>query len=86
MSEGLLGWLVSGLIVGVHAKLILGSRDPGGFVVLILLGIAGALLGGLLGWAFGLYTPGDADGWIAATLGAGLAVLIYRMIVTRRQV
>jgi uncharacterized membrane protein YeaQ/YmgE (transglycosylase-associated protein family) len=50
----MLGWIVFGLIVGVIAKLLMPGRDPGGFIITILLGIAGALLGGFVGglWAF----------------------------------
>ena len=52
---GVLGWILFGLIAGVIAKLIMPGKDPGGFIVTILLGIAGAVLGGFLGRAMGLY-------------------------------
>jgi uncharacterized membrane protein YeaQ/YmgE (transglycosylase-associated protein family) len=80
---GVIGWIVFGLIVGVIAKLLMPGRDPGGIVVTILLGIAGALLGGFVGRAAGLYGPNDAAGYIMSTLGAVLLLFLYRMFVTR---
>ena len=53
----MLGWIVFGLIVGVIAKLLMPGRDPGGFIITALLGIAGAVLGGFVGQALGLYGP-----------------------------
>jgi uncharacterized membrane protein YeaQ/YmgE (transglycosylase-associated protein family) len=67
---GILGWIVFGLIVGIIAKIVMPGKDPGGFVVTILLGIAGALVGGFIGRILGLYGPGDAAGYIMSTLGA----------------
>ena len=61
---GVLGWIVFGLIVGVIAKLLMPGPDPGGMILTILLGIAGALIGGFLGRAIGLYGPNDAAGMI----------------------
>ena len=54
---GILGWIVFGLIVGALAKLVMPGRDPGGMIVTILLGIAGAVLGGFLGRWLGWYQP-----------------------------
>lgn len=75
---GILGWILFGLIVGVIAKLLMPGKDPGGFVVTILLGIAGALLAGFAGRLAGLYEPGDAAGFIMSTLGAIALLAIYR--------
>lgn len=75
---GILGWIVFGLIVGVVAKLLMPGRDPGGFVVTVLLGIAGALAAGLLGRLAGLYGPGDAAGFVMSTLGAVALLFVYR--------
>ena len=50
---GILSWILFGLVVGVIAKLLMPGRDPGGFIVTILLGIAGALVGGFIGRAMG---------------------------------
>ena len=85
MAEyGVIGWIVIGLLAGGIAKLIMPGRDPGGCIVTILLGIAGALLAGFLGRALGWYGPGEGAGFIAATVGAILILLIYRMVVRRR--
>ena len=75
---GVLGWIVFGLIVGVIAKLVMPGRDPGGFVVTVLLGIAGAVLGGLIGRLAGLYGPGDAAGFVMSTLGAVALLFAYQ--------
>ncbi len=82
---GILGWIVFGLIIGVIAKLLMPGRDPGGFIITILLGIAGSVLGGFVGRALGLYGP-DARGagWIISILGAVVLLAIYRVIIGRR--
>jgi uncharacterized membrane protein YeaQ/YmgE (transglycosylase-associated protein family) len=79
-----LGWIVFGLIVGALAKLVMPGRDPGGIAVTMLLGIAGALLGGFLGRAMGLYGPGQAAGFLMSFLGAVILLMLYRMLVRRR--
>jgi uncharacterized membrane protein YeaQ/YmgE (transglycosylase-associated protein family) len=79
-----LGWILFGLIAGVIAKLIMPGRDPGGFIITILLGIAGALLGGFLGRAMGLYAEGEAAGMLMSILGAIVLLAIYRLAVGRR--
>jgi uncharacterized membrane protein YeaQ/YmgE (transglycosylase-associated protein family) len=81
---GILGWIVFGLIVGALAKLVMPGKDPGGVIVTILLGIAGALVGGFVGRALGLYGPEDAAGFVMAFLGAILLLAIYRMTVGRK--
>ncbi len=73
-----MGWILFGLIVGVVAKLIMPGRDPGGIAVTILLGIAGALVAGLLGQLAGFYGPGDAAGLIMSVIGAVLLLFAYR--------
>jgi uncharacterized membrane protein YeaQ/YmgE (transglycosylase-associated protein family) len=83
---GILGWILFGLIVGALAKLVMPGRDPGGIIVTMLLGIAGALLGGFLGRAMGWYQPDEPAGFIVATLGAILLLVIYRAVVGRRAV
>jgi uncharacterized membrane protein YeaQ/YmgE (transglycosylase-associated protein family) len=77
---GLLGWIVFGLIVGAIAKLLMPGRDPGGFIVTIALGIAGAVIGGLIGRALGLYGPNQGAGWIISILGAVLLLFAYRSL------
>jgi uncharacterized membrane protein YeaQ/YmgE (transglycosylase-associated protein family) len=81
---GILGWIVFGLIVGVIAKLIMPGKDPGGFIVTILIGIAGAFMGGFIGQALGFYGEGEPAGWLMAILGAILLLAIYRMVIGRR--
>jgi uncharacterized membrane protein YeaQ/YmgE (transglycosylase-associated protein family) len=81
---GILAWILFGLVVGVIAKLLMPGKDPGGFIVTILLGIAGAMVGGFLGRAMGLYQEGEAAGWIMAILGAILLLVLYRLLVRRR--
>ena len=81
---GILAWILFGLVVGIIAKLLMPGRDPGGFIVTILLGIAGALLGGFLGRAMGLYGSNESAGWIVSILGAIVLLAIYRMMVRRR--
>jgi uncharacterized membrane protein YeaQ/YmgE (transglycosylase-associated protein family) len=83
---GVIGWIVFGLIVGVVAKLIMPGRDPGGMIVTMLLGIVGALIGGFLGRALGLYGPGDPAGFIMSVLGAIILLAIYRMTARRSTV
>jgi uncharacterized membrane protein YeaQ/YmgE (transglycosylase-associated protein family) len=76
---GILGWIIFGLIAGVVAKLLMPGRDPGGFIVTILLGIAGALLGGFIGQALGLYGEGEPAGFLMSVVGAILLLVLYRM-------
>jgi len=80
---GILGWLVFGLIVGVIDQLLMPGRDPGGMIVTILLGIAGAVVAGFLGRALGWYQPGQPAGFIFATVGAILLLFLYRKMVKR---
>jgi len=78
-------WIVFGLIVGAIAKFLMPGRDPGGIIVTIVLGIVGALLGGWLGQALGLYAPGEPAGFIMAVIGAIIVLLIYRVVIGRRR-
>jgi uncharacterized membrane protein YeaQ/YmgE (transglycosylase-associated protein family) len=81
---GILSWILFGLVVGVIAKLLMPGRDPGGFIVTILLGIAGALIGGFVGRAMGLYAENEGAGWLMSILGAIVLLALYRMMVRRR--
>ena len=83
---GVVAWIISGLIIGAIAKLLMPGRDPGGFIVTMLLGIAGALIGGWLGQAVGWYRPGQGAGWIVSILGAIILLWIYRLVIARRTV
>jgi uncharacterized membrane protein YeaQ/YmgE (transglycosylase-associated protein family) len=78
--------VVIGLIVGAVAKLLMPGRDPGGFIVTILLGIAGSLVARWIGLTMHWYRRGDeGPGIIASVLGAMLLLLIYRMTIGRRR-
>lgn len=81
---GILSWIVFGLVVGIIAKLLMPGRDPGGFIVTMLLGIAGALLGGFIGRAMGFYGPNQPAGWLMSIGGAIVLLVLYRLLVGRR--
>jgi uncharacterized membrane protein YeaQ/YmgE (transglycosylase-associated protein family) len=85
MPQGILGWLLIGLVAGALGKLIMPGRDPGGIIVTILIGIAGALLGGFVGRAMGFYGPNESAGWLMSIVGAILLLVIYRVAVGRRR-
>ena len=74
----ILSWLISGLIIGVLAKFIMPGRDPGGIIITILIGIAGAFIGSYAGQAMGWYQQGQPAGWIVSILGAIILLAIYR--------
>jgi uncharacterized membrane protein YeaQ/YmgE (transglycosylase-associated protein family) len=82
---GWIGWIIFGLIVGIVGKFLMPGRDPGGFIVTILLGIAGALLGGFIGRALGFYNEGEPAGFIMAVIGAIILLAIYRAVIGRRR-
>ncbi|MEX0803569.1 MAG: GlsB/YeaQ/YmgE family stress response membrane protein [Candidatus Binatia bacterium] len=79
----IIGWIIFGLIVGVIAKFLMPGRDPGGFIITILLGIAGALLGGFVGRMLGLYREDDPVGFIMALIGSIILLLLYRAMFRR---
>jgi uncharacterized membrane protein YeaQ/YmgE (transglycosylase-associated protein family) len=81
---GILAWILFGLVIGVIAKLLMPGRDPGGFIVTVLLGIAGALLGGFIGRAMGFYGPGQSAGWMMSIAGAIVLLALYRLVAPRR--
>jgi uncharacterized membrane protein YeaQ/YmgE (transglycosylase-associated protein family) len=83
---GLLGWIVFGLIVGALAKLVMPGRDPGGVIVTMLLGVVGALVGGAIGRAMGMYQPDEPAGFVMAFVGAVLLLWLYRMAFAGRTV
>ena len=79
-----IGYILFGLVVGVVGKLIMPGRDPGGFIITILLGIAGALVGGFLGRSLGMYGEGEPAGFVLAVIGSIILLAIYRMVAGRR--
>ncbi len=81
---GIIGWIVFGLIVGAIAKLVMPGRDPGGIIVTMLLGIAGAVAGGFVGRALGWYGPNDAAGFLMSLFGAIILLWVYRLAIGRQ--
>jgi uncharacterized membrane protein YeaQ/YmgE (transglycosylase-associated protein family) len=73
------------LVVGIVAKLLTPGRDPGGFIITILLGIAGALLGGFLGRTAGWYHEGDPVGFAMAVVGSIVLLVLYRLVARPRR-
>ena len=73
--------LIIGLVIGAVAKFLMPGKDPGGFIITILLGIAGSFVGTYLGRAFGFYGEGSATGLVMSILGAMLLLLVYRFVV-----
>ena len=71
--------LIVGFFVGLIAKFLMPGRDPGGFIITIFLGIAGALLAGWLGQKFHFYHEGQPAGFVASVFGAMILLLIYRI-------
>ncbi len=86
---GIIGLILLGLVAGVLAKAILPGDDPGGIIVTIILGIVGALLGGLIARALGFGDPidefFDISTWLAAIIGAIVLLVIYRVVMGRRR-
>jgi uncharacterized membrane protein YeaQ/YmgE (transglycosylase-associated protein family) len=81
-------WLVTivlGLLAGALAKLLMPGRDPGGCIITLLLGIAGAFLGTWLGRMLHFYGPNERAGFIGAVIGAFIILLIYRLVFSRRR-
>ena len=83
---GILGWILFGLIVGALAKLVMPGRDPGGIIITMLLGIAGAVIGGFVGRAMGFYGPNESAGFLMSFVGAVILLALYRMFVGRRTI
>jgi uncharacterized membrane protein YeaQ/YmgE (transglycosylase-associated protein family) len=76
--------LIIGLVAGALAKLLMPGRDPGGFIITMLLGVAGAFIATWLGQAIGWYQAGEGAGFIGAVVGAVILLVIYRLVVKRR--
>lgn len=84
MERELFGWILVGLVTGVAARLVVARRDPGGFVVSLLLGIAGALAGGFLARGLAYGALGTPESLSAATAGALLLLILYRAVMFAR--
>ncbi|MET9571296.1 GlsB/YeaQ/YmgE family stress response membrane protein [Streptomyces virginiae] len=80
---GILAWILLGLLAGIFAKMLMPGKDPGGIIITILIGIAGALLGGWLGKV--IFGVDSVDGffelstWIAAIVGSLVLLIIFRL-------
>jgi uncharacterized membrane protein YeaQ/YmgE (transglycosylase-associated protein family) len=83
-THGWIAWIIIGGIAGAVAKLLMPGKDPGGCIVTVLLGIAGALLAGFLGQSLGLASASNGAGFIGAIVGAFVILFLYRLILRRR--
>lgn len=80
----IIGTIIIGLAAGVIAKLLMPGKDPGGCIITILIGIAGAFVATYLGKFIGIYEPGEAAGFIGAVIGSILILWVYRILVKRK--
>jgi uncharacterized membrane protein YeaQ/YmgE (transglycosylase-associated protein family) len=81
---GFIWSIIIGFVAGLVAKFLMPGRDPGGFIITMLLGIVGAVVATWLGQAIGWYRAGEGAGFIGAVVGAVILLVIYRMVVRRR--
>jgi uncharacterized membrane protein YeaQ/YmgE (transglycosylase-associated protein family) len=72
--------IIIGFIVGLVARAVMPGKDKAGVLLTTVLGVAGALIGSLLGRAFGLYAAGEAAGWFLSVLGAVAVLAVYRRL------
>ena len=79
-----IGAIIIGGLAGLIAKMLTPGRDPGGFIITVLLGIAGAMVATFLGQALGWYGPGQSAGFIGAVVGAVIILLVYRAVARPR--
>ena len=79
-----IGAIIIGGLAGLVAKFLTPGRDPGGFIITVLLGIAGAMVTTFLGQALGWYRPGQSAGFIGAVVGAVIILLVYRAVARPR--
>lgn len=77
--------IIIGLLAGLVAKFVLPGKDPGGFIVTTLIGIAGALIATYLGQAIGWYQVGQSAGFIGAVVGSIILLLLYRLFFRKKQ-
>ena len=83
-DHGWIAWIIIGALAGAIAKAIMPGRDPGGCLVTIVLGIAGAALAGFIGTSIGWYDQNQGAGFIAAILGAIVILFVYKLVAGRR--
>jgi len=77
--------IILGLIVGTVAKLLMPGRDPGGWIITLVLGLVGSFTGTFLGRAVGWYQEGQSAGFIASVIGAVILLAIYRFVIKKRE-
>lgn len=78
-SHGIIMTFIIGLVVGIIAKFLMPGKDPGGFIITAILGVAGSFLATWIGRALGWYQPDETAQWIASIVGAIILLIIYRM-------
>jgi uncharacterized membrane protein YeaQ/YmgE (transglycosylase-associated protein family) len=83
-AHSILWILFIGLVIGFIAKLLMPGRDPGGCIITMLIGIAGAFIASYLGQKIGWYQPGQPASFIGSVVGAMLLLLLYRLIAPKR--
>ncbi len=76
--------IIMGAVIGAVAKLLMPGKDPGGWIITILLGIAGSWTGAFIGQTLGLYHEGEPAGFIMSVIGAVILLFIYRLIVGKK--
>jgi len=85
-KEPVMIWtLIVGLVVGAIAKMLMPGKDPGGFIITMLLGVAGAFIAHLIGSSMGWYREGEPAGFIASVVGAVILLGVYRAVVGRNR-
>ena len=82
-AHSIIWTILVGLVIGAIAKLLMPGKDPGGCIITILLGIAGAFVASYLGQALGWYQPGQPAGFIGSVVGAMILLLLYRFLFRR---
>jgi uncharacterized membrane protein YeaQ/YmgE (transglycosylase-associated protein family) len=84
-EHGIIMTFIIGLIVGIVAKFLMPGRDPGGFIITAIIGIAGSFVATYLGQALGLYHVGQTAGFIGSVIGAIILLAIYHFLIKRGQ-
>lgn len=78
--------LVVGLIIGAIAKFLIPGKDPGGMIITMLLGVAGAFTANLIGSSMGYYDPNEPAGFVSSVIGAVILLAIYRAVIGRKSI
>lgn len=83
-ADSIIWILFIGLVIGFIAKLLMPGKDPGGCIITMLIGIAGAFIASYLGERMGIYPASGFGRFVAAVIGALVLLLLYRLIAPRR--